>query len=46
MNRFEVTKKAGILGIIGNIFLLVIKSIIGVASHSQAMIADAANSRK
>ena len=45
MNRFEVTKKAGILGVIGNIFLLVIKTIIGIVSHSQAMIADAVNSR-
>lgn len=44
MDRFEVTKKAGMLGIIGNIFLLVIKSIVGFLSHSQSMIADAANS--
>ena len=44
MERFEVTKKAGILGIVGNIFLLVIKAIVGFMSNSQAMIADAANS--
>lgn len=44
MDRFEVTKKAGMLGIIGNIFLLVIKAIVGFASNSQSMIADAANS--
>lgn len=44
MDRFEVTKKAGMFGIIGNIFLLVIKSAVGFASHSQSMIADAANS--
>lgn len=44
MDRFEVTKKAGMFGIIGNIFLLVIKSVVGFASHSQSMIADAANS--
>lgn len=44
MDRFEVTKKAGMYGIIGNIFLLIIKSIVGFASGSQAMIADAANS--
>ena len=25
MNRFEETKKAGLFGIIGNIFLLIIK---------------------
>lgn len=44
MDRFEVTKKAGMFGIVGNVFLLVIKSIVGFISHSQAMIADAANS--
>lgn len=44
MDRFEVTKKAGMYGIIGNIFLLIIKAIVGFASSSQAMIADAANS--
>ena len=44
MDRYETTKKAGILGIIGNIFLLIIKSIVGFLSHSQSMIADAANS--
>ena len=44
MDRFEVTKKAGMFGIIGNIFLLVIKSAVGFASNSQSMIADAANS--
>lgn len=44
MDRFNNTKKASLLGIIGNIFLLVIKGIVGLISHSQAMIADAANS--
>lgn len=44
MDRFESTKKAGIIGMIGNIFLLIIKSFIGFVSHSQAMIADSANS--
>jgi len=44
MDRFEVTKKAGILGILGNVFLLIIKAIVGFISNSQAMIADAANS--
>ena len=43
-NRFSNTKKASIFGIIGNLFLLIIKSIVGFISHSQAMIADAANS--
>lgn len=42
--RFKVTKKAGIYGIIGNVFLLVIKAIIGFTSKSQAMIADSINS--
>ena len=37
-------KMASILGIIGNIFLLIIKSIIGFITGSRAMIADAFNS--
>ena len=44
MDRFVETKKAGILGIVGNIFLLFIKGTIGFITNSQAMIADAANS--
>lgn len=44
MDRFVETKKAGILGIVGNIFLLIIKGTIGFITNSQAMIADAANS--
>ena len=44
MDRFSSTKKASMLGMIGNVFLLFIKGIVGFASHSQAMIADAANS--
>lgn len=44
MKRFSDTKKASILGIVGNIFLFVIKIIIGLISNSQAMIADAVNS--
>lgn len=42
--RFKITKRAGIYGIIGNIFLLSIKAIVGFASKSQAMIADCINS--
>ena len=42
--RFRITKKAGIYGILGNIFLLILKSIVGFASKSQAMIADSINS--
>ncbi len=44
MNRYDSAKKASIIGILGNIFLLIIKAIVGAISHSQAMIADAANS--
>lgn len=43
-DRFIITKKAGIYGIIGNIFLLIIKTIMGFISHSQALIADSFNS--
>ncbi len=42
--RFIKTKKVGILGILGNIFLLIIKCSIGFITHSQAMIADSFNS--
>lgn len=42
--RFKLTKKAGIFGIIGNIFLLIIKAIVGFSFKSQAMIADSFNS--
>ena len=42
--KFTITKKAGIYGIIGNIFLLIIKAFPGFISHSQAMIADSFNS--
>ena len=44
MDRFESTQKASILGIIGNIFLLIIKSTVGIFTKSQAMIADSVNS--
>ena len=44
MNRYSDINKANVSGILGNIFLLVIKFIIGFLSKSQAMIADAANS--
>lgn len=42
--KFKDIKKAGMLGILGNIFLLIIKASIGFISHSQAMIADSINS--
>ncbi len=44
MNRFEQTKKAGLFGILGNLFLLIIKGTVGFLFKSQSMIADAANS--
>lgn len=44
MDRFESTQKASIFGIIGNIFLLIIKTIVGFMTKSQAMIADSVNS--
>ena len=44
MDRFKATKISSILGIIGNIFLLIIKAIIGYITNSQSMIADAFNS--
>lgn len=43
-DRFTVTKNVGMYGIIGNIFLLILKAIVGFTSKSQAMIADAINS--
>lgn len=44
MERFKKVKIASILGIIGNLFLLIIKAIIGFITNSQAMIADSFNS--
>lgn len=44
MDRFKSTQKASIFGIIGNIFLLTIKTIVGIFTNSQAMIADGVNS--
>lgn len=44
MDRFKEVKKASILGIVGNIFLLIIKFIIALITNSQAMLSDALNS--
>lgn len=44
MNRFEVTRRVGLLGVFGNIFLFIIKIIVGLTTNSQSMIADAINS--
>ncbi len=42
--KFKDIKNAGLAGIIGNIFLLLIKGAIGIITHSQSMIADSVNS--
>ena len=42
--RHILTQKVGIFGIIGNIFLFIIKIVIGLISKSHAMIADSLNS--
>ena len=42
--KYNKIKKAGITGILGNIFLSIIKGFIGLVTHSQAMIADSFNS--
>ncbi|MBQ6840873.1 MAG: cation transporter [Bacilli bacterium] len=44
MKEKRQIKKASLLGIFGNIFLLIIKAVVGFIFHSQAMIADATNS--
>ena len=44
MDRFKATKISSVLGIVGNIFLLIIKAVIGITTNSQSMIADAFNS--
>lgn len=44
MEKFKLTEKASIFGIVGNIFLLIIKAIVGIVTKSQAMIADSVNS--
>ncbi len=44
MNRYESTKRVSFLGIVGNVFLLIIKFIVAIFSHSEAMMADAVNS--
>ena len=44
MNRYKKVKIASVFGIIGNLFLFVIKVLVGFIFKSQAMIADAFNS--
>lgn len=42
--KFMAIKKVSIWGMIGNVFLLIIKAIVGFITGSQAMLADAFNS--
>ncbi len=44
MDRYESANRTGILGMLGNIFLFIIKAIAGVISNSQSLLADAFNS--
>lgn len=44
MNKYEKINKASILGVIGNLFLLIIKSIVAFIFKSEAMLADTFNS--
>lgn len=44
MKKYDDIKKASILGIIGNLFLLVIKMIMALLTKSQSMLADSLNS--
>lgn len=44
MERYKSANLVSVLGIVGNIFLLIIKTIVGIISHSQAMVSDALNS--
>lgn len=43
-NRYKIVKIASILGIIGNLFLFIIKFLASISSNSSAMLADAINS--
>ena len=42
--KFECIKIASILGVVGNLFLLIIKGIVGIITGSKAMLADCLNS--
>ena len=44
MKKFKVINIASILGILGNIFLVIIKGIVGLTTNSKSMLADAFNS--
>ena len=42
--RYSLAVLTGVIGVIGNLFLLIIKGIVGVLSNSQSLLADAFNS--
>ena len=44
MKKYDDIKRASILGIIGNLFLLIIKMIMALLTKSQSMLADSLNS--
>ncbi len=44
MKKFNAIKNASMLGVVANLFLLIIKGTIGFMTNSQSMIADAFNS--
>lgn len=44
MDRYNDVKIASLMGIFGNIFLLIIKAVVGLITNSHAMIADSVNS--
>ena len=44
MEKIKAINYASIFGIIGNVFLLIIKTVVGFMTNSQSMKADAANS--
>lgn len=44
MDKYKAINHASVYGVIGNIFLMIIKGIIGIYTNSQSMIADAFNS--
>ena len=43
MDKFKYIKRASIFGVLGNLFLLLIKGSIGFFTNSHAIIADAFN---
>lgn len=44
MDRYKVANRASLFGILGNVFLIIIKGIVGIMTNSQAMLSDAFNS--